>query len=98
MAEARVKVDDALNAIAIGIEALTDGRIVAVEPCAESGELLLIHDTSLDDAEKSALWKAMSPGLPAGLMMVLEYIQARTAQAREDRNSLHTWYPSMGQF
>ncbi|MBL7406065.1 hypothetical protein INQ30_27510, partial [Escherichia coli] len=50
VAEARVKVDDALNAIAIGIEALTDGRIVAVEPCAESGELLLIHDASLDDA------------------------------------------------
>ncbi|MGU3559385.1 hypothetical protein [Methylobacterium radiotolerans] len=98
VAEARVSVDDALNAIAIGIEALTDGRIVAVEPCAESGELLLIHDASLDDAEKSALWKAMSPGLPAGLMMVLEYIQARTAQAREDKNSLHTWYPSMGQF
>jgi hypothetical protein len=98
MAEVRNNVDEALHAIAIGIEALTDGRIVAVEACAESGELLPIPDMSLDAAELSALWKAISPGLPAGLMMVLEHIQATAARSREARNGDHAWHPSPSHF
>ncbi|RUP21847.1 hypothetical protein [Methylobacterium sp.] len=98
MAEARAKVDDALNAIAIGIDALTDGRIVAVDHCAVSGELLLILDMNLDAAERSALWEAITPGLPAGLMTVLGYIQAEAARSGEARNGDHARHPSPSHF
>lgn len=91
-AEAQQHVADALSAVALGIEALTDGRITAVEPDVESGELQLIPHISLDHAERSALWASLRPGLSFGLMTVLDYIQAETDRARRNEGHQHVLY------
>ncbi|MHB2205001.1 hypothetical protein [Methylobacterium sp. CM6257] len=92
--EAQRHVEAAMSAVALGIEAFTDGRITAVEPDAESGELLLIPNQDLDDAERYALWAALGPALPAGLTTVLEYIQAEADRARRGGTDQQIWYHS----
>jgi hypothetical protein len=92
--EAQRHVEAAISAVALGIEAFTDGRITAVEPDAESGELLLIPNHGLDDAERYALWAALGPALPAGLTTVLEYIQAEADRARRGGTDQQILYHS----